>query len=478
MSTGLIGKQSRGGQMNRIPMKIAVSILMLIGGLAAAEADKIDDIVKEQMAARHIPGVAIGVVRDGKLTLARGYGLANTELNSPVTENTVFEIGSMTKQFTATCIMMLVEEAKIGLDEKITKYLSEMPEAWKEITVRQLLTHTSGIKGYTEVGDFMSLARNPHTQQEIIKLVADKPLDFASGEKWAYSNSGYFILGMIIEKVTGKRFEEFLSDRIFKPLGMTVTRTSDPGAVIPNRASGYMWAGKLMNAPALQPSSAFAAGFLVSTVGDLAKWDAALYSEKLIKSSSLREMWTPVKLNKGGTSGYGFGWGLENQGGHKLVAHGGGTAAFSTMISRYVDDKLTVVVLTNLAGADGARLARGIAATYVPALAAVAEKPVEDKDPALTAKLRAVVVSASDNKLDQDLFTPEAKAALFPDKAREAAGFLKPLGALKSFTLVGQRNQDKTRIFRYKCEYEKGSLMISYILTEEGKIAGMGVMPN
>jgi len=180
----------------------AVVILVFCASLVA-RADKLDDYIHEQMKAQNIPGVAIGVIRNGKLEVARGYGMASVELSSPVSADTVFEIGSMTKQFTAAAVMMLVDEGKIDLGAQISTYLPDLPAAWKDITVRHLLTHTSGIKGYTEVApDFLSLARNPHTQTEIIKMVADKPLDFQPGEKWAYSNTGYYLLGMILEKET------------------------------------------------------------------------------------------------------------------------------------------------------------------------------------------------------------------------------------------------------------------------------------
>jgi len=443
-----------------------------------AHADKIDDYFKAEMSKQHIPGISVAVVRDGKLETARGYGLANVELESPVTANTVFEIGSMTKQFTAALVMMLVEEGKIGLDEKISKYLDGTPDAWKEVTVRHLLTHTSGIHGYTEVGDFMALARNPHTQAEIVKLVSGLPLDFKPGEKWQYSNTGYYLLGMIVEKAAGKTYDSFLKERILTPLGMNETRNGDPTTVISRRACGYLWSGTYQNAPALQPTSAFAAGELVSTVGDLAKWDAALSAGSLLKKSSYQEIWTPVKLNDGKTFDYGFGWGLGSQEGHRIQSHGGGTAGFSTVITRYPDDKLTVILLTNRAGSNAAGLAQAVAGFYIPALAPKAVKPIEDRSPQTTERLKAVALGLASGKASPDDFTPEAKKVLFPDKIQEAKAILSKMGALKTFTLIAENEAEKTHRYQYRAVFGETALHLTFVLTAEGKIAGIGMQPE
>ena len=196
--------------------------------------------------------------------------------------------------------MMLVEEGKVGLDEKITTYLTGLPEAWKNVTVRQLLTHTSGIKGYTDVPGFEKITLVPASKEEVLKVVATYPLNFPSGDKWDYSNTGYFLLGMIIEKASGKTYAEFLKERIFTPLQMNATQINDLHTIIPNRANGYEWKdGALHNADFISMTWPFAAGAIVSTVNDLAKWDAALYTDRLLKTASLQQMWTPVKLNDG-----------------------------------------------------------------------------------------------------------------------------------------------------------------------------------
>jgi len=456
---------------------LAGALFVQVVGIPA-HADKIDDYFKAEMSKQHIPGISVAVVRDGKLETARGYGLANVELEAAVTANTVFEIGSMTKQFTATLVMMLVEEGKIGLDEKISKYLEGNPEAWKEVTVRHLLTHTSGIHGYTEVGDFMALSRNPHTQAEIVKMVSNLPLDFKPGEKWKYSNTGYYLLGMIVEKASGKTYDSFLKERILTPLGMNETRNGDPTAVIARRANGYLWSGTYENAPALQPTSAFAAGELVSTVGDLAKWDAALAAGSLLKKSSFQEIWTPVKLNDGTTHDYGFGWGVGNREGHRFQSHGGGTAGFSTVILRYPDDKITVILLTNRAGSNAGGLAQTLAGFYIPALAKVEAKPIEDRSPKITERFKAIALSLASGKASPDDFTPEAKKVLFPEKILEGKAVLTQFGPLKSFVLVAEKEVEKTHRYQYRAVFGETALRMTFVLTEEGKIAGIGMQPE
>ena len=261
-------------------------------------------------------------MRDGKIVRAQGYGLANVELNVPVRPETIFQSGSMGKQFTATAIMMLVEEGKIGLEDKITKYFPDSPSTWNDITIRRLLTHTSGIKNYTE-GEINY--RLDYSEDELLKKAQSFPLDFPPGDKWNYSNTGYLVLGVLIHKVTGKFYGDFLQERIFRPLGMTTTRIMSEADIIPNRSSGYrLVKGELKNQEYVSPTlNTTADGSLYFTVLDLAKWDAALYTEKLLKRSSLEQMWTPVKLNNGKTYDYGFGWSLDQIHGHKIIEHGG-----------------------------------------------------------------------------------------------------------------------------------------------------------
>jgi CubicO group peptidase (beta-lactamase class C family) len=333
----------------------------------------VDELVNSELRAQRIPGVALAVVRDGKIVKAAGYGMANVELSVPAKPESIFQTGSVGKQFTATAVMMLVEEGRVGLDDKISKYFSDSPPAWKDIAVGHLLTHTSGIPDYTEEksGGGINM-RADYTEEELVKKIAALPLDFQPGEKWSYSNSGYLILGVLIHHVSGEFYGDFLQHRVFQPLQMTSTRIISEAAIVPNRSAGYrLVKGELKNQEWVAPSlNTTADGALYTNVLDLAKWDAALYTERLLKKSSFDQMWTPVKLNSGKTSPYGFGWRVTEVNGHRLLEHGGAWQGFTMHISRYVGDKLTVIVMTNLDSghSDPGKIAHGVAVLYVPAL--------------------------------------------------------------------------------------------------------------
>jgi CubicO group peptidase (beta-lactamase class C family) len=354
-------------------MKI-IAILILFTSLVFA--DPVDDFVKKQLEERMIPGLSIAVMKNGEIIKAEGYGYANLEHKVPANPETVYQSGSVGKQFTATGVMILVEEGKVNLDDPITEYFPEGPESWKKVKVRHLLSHTGGIsnKLYDQIN-----MREDFTEEQMLKKIAALPLDFEPGEKWNYSNPGYVLLGILIHRASGKFYGDFLQERIFKPLGMTTTRIISESDIIPNRAAGYvMEKEQLKNQSWVAPMiNTTADGSLYFTVLDLAKWDAALYKEKLLKKTTLDQMWTPTKLNNDKVEKYGFGWGVDEIRGHQLIAHGGSWQGFTAHIARYVDDKLTVVVLTNFAAANPGSIAKGIAGIYNPDLKPI--EPVEVK---------------------------------------------------------------------------------------------------
>jgi CubicO group peptidase (beta-lactamase class C family) len=338
----------------------------------AKPPEQVDDVVKVEMQKQKIPGLSLIVLKDGKIVKAEGYGLANVELSVPATPKTVYQSGSMGKQFVATLVMMLVEESKLKLEDKIGKYLPGSPETWKDITIRHLLTHTSGVKNY---GPLHLNFRKDYSDDQLVQIAAKLPLDFPPGEKWSYSNTGYVLLGIIINNATGKFYGDLLKEKIFGPLGMETARIISEADVIPNRAAGYrLVAGNLKNQEYVSPSlNRTADGSLYFTVLDLAKWDAALYTEKLLKRATLEQMWTPVKLNNGKTHPYGFGWALGNSGGKRFVRHGGAWQGFVTFIVRHLDDKVTVAVLANRAGANPGAIADRVARFYLPSSEAKAQ---------------------------------------------------------------------------------------------------------
>jgi D-alanyl-D-alanine carboxypeptidase len=341
----------------------SLALVLLLAASVAVRADDVDDYIKAEMQKQHLPGLSLVVIKDQKVVKAQGYGLANVELNVPATPETVYKIGSVSKQFIATGIMLLVEEGKLSLDDPVSKFLEGAPETWKPITVRHLLTHTSGLVREAPGFDPLKIQNDA----DVIKTAYSLPLRFAPGEKYEYCNVGYFTLAEIIRKLSGKPWGDYLSERVFKPLGMNATRPTDMVELVPNRANGYVWRNeKLQNASiyfALRPSGAF-----LSTVLDLAKWEAALANGKVLKRSVLQQMWTAVKLNNGTQQPYGFGWQLDDVRGHKLVNHGGSLPGFRAQFARFIDDKLTVIVLTNGDNANAFVIARGVANVYIPGL--------------------------------------------------------------------------------------------------------------
>jgi len=321
-------------------------ILVALSFATCAAADAVDDYLRDAMQHHPIPGAALAIVRGTNIVKNAGYGMANLENHTPVTTDTAFEIGSMTKQFTAAGILLLAQDRKLSVDDRISTFLKGTPTNWYWITLRHLMTHTSGLKNYTGLDGF-ELTRHL-TQAQFISKMAAYPLDFKPGDKWAYCNTSYNLLGWVIENVSGKSYAEFLQERIFAPLHMTNTALRAPGVVLPGRASGYETnrAGQFVNRDP-DVTDVFSAGALVSTVGDLAKWNAALDTNLILSSESLRQMWTPVRLNDGTRHPYGFGWFLSSYQGHANVGHSGSTDGFSASLQRFPEAGLTVILLSN-----------------------------------------------------------------------------------------------------------------------------------
>jgi CubicO group peptidase (beta-lactamase class C family) len=347
------------------PRLIALFALFLYVSPLPAQEDRVDAYINNEMKQQRIPGLSLAVLQEGRIVVAKGYGLANVEFQVPVTPETIFQSGSVGKQFTATAVMMLVDDGKLALDDKISKYL-DAPESWKNITVRHLLSHTAGTTDYPPDFDM----RRDYTEDELLKRAAAIPLAFQPGEKWSYSNVGYLTLGILIRKVSGKFYGDFLAERVFRPLEMSTARIISESDIVPNRAAGYVLVnGALKNQAWVSPTmNTTADGALYLTVLDMAKWDAALYGERILKKSSLDAMWTPAKLINGTSPKYGFGWQLDEVRGHRLIEHGGAWQGFKAHIARYVDDRVTVVVFANLAQANTSRMAHEIAEFYIPGL--------------------------------------------------------------------------------------------------------------
>ena len=317
-------------------------------------AGDVDSYIAAQLREQRIPGLALAVIRDGRVVKSQGYGLANIELDVPVTPDTVFQLGSIGKQFTATAILMLAEDGKLSLDDKITHYFPAAAPRWNGITIRHLLNHTSGLADYTDdkyiAPGGLTPLREELTDDEILRRFTTLPFDFKPGEKWSYCNTGYAILGFLIHKVSGQTYGDFLEARVFKPLGMSATRVISESEIIPEPRCGLLLVkNEIKNQFWVSPHwNTLADGALYSTAADMTKWDAAITARALLKPESYAQMWTPAPLNDGKSYPYGFAWDLLEVNGHRMYEHGGAWQGFTAHYARYPDDHLSVIVLTNL----------------------------------------------------------------------------------------------------------------------------------
>ena len=311
-------------------------------------ATKLDEMLTKTYPADK-PGAAVIVVRGGKILFRKGYGMANLELGVKVEPEMVFRLGSITKQFTAVCILMLLQQGRLDIHDEITRFLPDYPTGGRRITVEHLLTHTSGIKSYTDMPEWLPLWRKDMSLDEMIALFKDQPFGFEPGEQFLYNNSGYILLGAIIEKASGMSYADFVQRNIFDALGMAHSCYDQTERILPGRVSGYSkGTDGYINAPYLSMSQPYAAGALASSVDDLAKWDAALYTDKLLPPDLLAKAWAPSKLNNGDSTGYGYGWAVGEYEGLTFIEHGGGINGFATDGVRVPAEKVYVAVLTNL----------------------------------------------------------------------------------------------------------------------------------
>ncbi len=334
-------------------------VLLVVAGCAAQTGltnqqltARVDEYVSGLVKQNRFSG-SILLARDGKVLLSKGYGMANLEDETPNTPQTKFRLGSLTKQFTAAAILLLQERGKLSVQDNVCKYMENCPAAWQAITIHHLLTHTSGIPNITSFPEFQKVKFFPTTPMESIAMFKDKALEFAPGEKFNYSNSGYILLGHIVERASGKPYADFVRENIFQPLGMKNTDLDTNSAIVKNRAAGYTRGPNgILNAQYIDMTIPYAAGAMYSTVEDLYLWDKALYGEKLISKKSLEAMTTPFK------DGYAYGLGIGEQYGLKTIAHGGGIEGFSTFLTRFTDADGTIIVLSNMDSANTGSVAK------------------------------------------------------------------------------------------------------------------------
>ncbi|MFZ1945595.1 MAG: serine hydrolase domain-containing protein, partial [Acidobacteriaceae bacterium] len=459
--------------------------------LTPTQTASIDQFIHSEMTRQHIPGLEIGIYSRGRILLAKGYGLADVELNVPVTPETLMQSGSVGKQFVSAAIMMLVEEHKLSLDDSITKYFPDAPPTWKPILIKNLLSHTSGLSEY-ESGDRIGpngpfYLRLDFAEDELMKKIYALPIEWAPGDRWGYRNTNYVVLGILIHKITGEPYQQFLHDRIFAPLGMTSTRLINDHDIIMNRSSGYQLEnGQLKNQDWVSPTfNSTADGTLYFNVLDMAKWDEALYGTELLKQSSLDRIWTVYPLNDGkpNPAGYGFAWFIGAQDGHKRIEHGGAWQGFTCDISRYPDDSLTVVVLTNLdAGHSNPEVIAHVVAGLVnPVLTVPKLEPIADNQPELAERVKKLlneIVAGTDIRPET---SPQLAALITPDMAKRGQQRLSKLWPGGTLTLVKRVKGPEGGpqwVSTYRLSKGDDAMLLIFGVGADTKISILGLSPN
>ena len=446
----------------------------IVAGAQARDLDRIDAFVRAEMARQKVPGVAIAIVNKGSVFAAKGYGLANVEHHVPVGPGTIFQSGSVGKQFTATAVMQLVEQVKIGLEDPVTKFFPDAPASWQAITVHHLLTHTSGIPDYEGVkeGPAVLDLRRDYTEDDLARLAFGLTLEFPPGARWNYSNTGYVLLGIIIHKVSGQFYGDLLRERVFVPLGMKTARVISEKEIVPNRAAGYrLDKGALKNQEWVSPIlNTTADGSLYFSLRDVIAWDKGLRSGAILSRRSWEQVYDPVKLNSGRRYPYSFGWFVDTLNGKLRLYHGGSWQGFKSYISRYLGEDLTIIVLANLAEADPGRFVDGIAGILVPALATPEMTPIPDREPEVRARLDELLRQARDGRLSPTDFV-YVRNGFFPDVAKAYQEQLSTLGAVQQVSLLQRRVLGDDRVYTYEVRYATESRIVTLGLAPDDKIS-------
>ena len=418
---------------------VAVIILALVVISANAQTqlspdliEKIDKVATDTLARTGVPSASVAIVKDGQVVYTKAYGDARLDPKTPATPQMRYSIGSISKQFTATAVLLLQEQGKLSLDDKVAKFIPNLTRA-NEVTIRQLLSHTSGYQDYWPQDYVMPPMMLPTTAQKILDMWARKPLDFDPGTKWQYSNTNYVIAGVIIEKVARMPLLQFLQERVFTPLGMTSVSDTDQAKLGDTDPAGYLRyaLGPLRAAPKEGKGWMFAAGELAMPAADLAKWDISIMDQKLMKPASYREFSTEVLLKNGLGTHYGLGVDVNSQAGHRALSHGGEVSGFTAQNVVFPDDRAAVVVLTNQ---DAASASGAIASGIAPLLFATTDAAT----PAKLEQAKKIFDGLQHGTVDRSLFTDNANSYFSEPALKDFASGLGPLGTPQSFIQASQ----------------------------------------
>jgi D-alanyl-D-alanine carboxypeptidase len=438
----------------------------LFAQLPPADTAKIDAAAEKALADTGAPSLSVAVVKDGRIAYAQAYGKSRLDPATPARPEMRYSIGSVSKQFMAAAILMLAEEGKLSLDDKVGRYLPDLTRA-NEITIRQLLTHTSGYQDYYPLDYVAPFMQKPVTADEILKTWAGKALDFDPGTRWQYSNTNYVVAGRILERVTGKPFWQFLEARIFRPLAMSSVIDLDDKSLGESDAAGYTRFG-LGPARPVAPEGRgwlFAAGELAMTAQDLARWDISLIDHALLKPASLDSMMTPVRLKNGAPMNYGLGIGISDANGHPMLQHGGAVSGFVSSNTVWPDAKTAVVALANM---DGSMAPGALTRAAAPLLERAADDPSAAAE---LAQARRIFAGLQHGTIDRALLNSDANAYFTPQVLQDAASSLGPLGEPESFTQTSAEQRGGMTYRHFMIRFHTRALHVSTFTTPDGKLA-------
>ncbi len=450
-----------------------------VPGTMPTVADIVDRAARDGMAAQRLPGLVVLVAEHGHAVALRGYGRADVSAHVAATETTRFQIGSVTKQFTAACIMQLVDRRALSLDDRLGTYVPSYTNA-EAVTIRELLGQTSGIPEYLGTLPSPVLAAHPVAFPALLAHVSEKPLAFAPGTQWQYSNTNYALLGRIIELVTHETYEHYVREHIFLPAHMTHSGFIGDGMPDAATARGYVKDGAtIAPAPPLDETWAFAAGGIVSTAGDVLAWDNALLAGTIVGPDDVRLMQMSGTLPNGTPTRYGFGWIIDGTSTHPRVWHNGGTFGFSATNATYPSDDQTIVALTNLGFAEPARIVTAIFNALHPDAVPLAPTPAPGEDAAITARVREWFHRFQTGDVDRTQLAPQMQSLLTPDVIAQTKTMFTALGEPQHLTFIGTTAApgDLT-VYRYAAAFGSAQTLMTITLTADGKIAGFRVQPS
>lgn len=468
---------------HRLPSTLALLVVLALGpGLVpaavaqSADLSRVDAIVREEMDRQSIPGLALAVLSGDRVLLSKGYGFANLEHRVPVTPQTMFQSGSVGKMFTAAAVMALVERGTLDLEAPVRTYLPDAPASWSAIRLHHLLSHTSGIPDYT--GDTFDY-RKDYTEGDLATMAFALTLEYPAGQRWNYSNTGYVLLGVIISKVTGKPYWEYLRERLFTPAGMRTARVISESDVVPNRAAGYLVnaEGQYTNQNWVAPlTNTTADGSLLLSLDDMVAWAKVVRARSVIAPASWTRLQSPATLNSGRPYPYGMGWFVEELNGHPYLQHGGAWQGFKAQLSYFAASDLTVVVLANSRTADQLAIANRVGAAIDPALVPPAppETPLAGVDPAITTYVRQVLEKTQRGELGLDDFE-FVRQTVVPRLSAASATVLKPLGALQTLEPLTRMAEGDDTVYTYRAGFAQGTASVQVKLGPGGRLTGLRV---